>query len=163
VARVYALGGLVYGCSAQGGRRVRLGQTRTCLGTPRVGPVAVAGKFAAYGLQSCGVDTGQGSVLVRRLSDGAMLHDDAATVGRLGPESYSSVAAIVVKGDGAVAWVGMGASIIHHSRLLEVHKLDGGGSRLLDSGAGIDPRSLRLHGSALTWRDAKQTRSATLH
>jgi len=57
----------------------------------------------------------------------------------------------------------MGASIIHHSRLLEVHKLDGGGSRLLDSGTGIDPRSLRLHGSALTWRDAKQTRSATLH
>jgi hypothetical protein len=34
--------------------------------------------------------------------------------------------------------------------------------RLLDSGTGIVPTSLRLHGSTLSWRDGASTRTATL-
>ena len=125
-------------------------------------PVAVAGGLAAYGLERCGVDTGTGSVQVQRLSDGKVLHAAPATVALLGPESYRSVAAVVVRPDGAVAWIGTGVSIIRHSQDVEVHKLDRDGSRTLDRGAGIDARSLRLRGSRITWRHGGRTLSAML-
>jgi hypothetical protein len=46
--------------------------------------------------------------------------------------------------------------------LIEVHAAAGGHDSVLDSGAGIDPRSLKLHGSTLTWRHDGATRRATL-
>ena len=162
VARAYAASGIAYGCSSGGKKQIRLGEIRAHPGAPRVGPVVVAGYLAAYGLQRSGVDTGSGSVQVQRLSDGQMLQSVPATVTKLGPESYQSVAAIVLKPDGAVAWIGTGMSIIHRRQAVEVHKVDRHGSRMLDHGTGIGERSLRLHGSTVTWSHGGRTRSATL-
>jgi hypothetical protein len=163
VARVYVQGGAVYGCSDRTGRTTRLGQSRSCIATSRAGPAAVAGELAGYGLQTCGVDTGTAEVVVRRLSDGAVLRTQNATAGRRGPESYQSVGAIVVKSDGAVAWVGSAASIISHRAQLEVLAGDARGrTRVLDSGGAITPASLRLRGARLSWTDGGRTRSATL-
>jgi hypothetical protein len=164
VARVYSLGGQVYGCSGTTGKTVHLGRSSVCEGGDEIGPAAVAGELAAYGAAICGVDTGSASVVVRRLSDGKQLLSEPATTRPLGPESYQWVDSVVAKSDGAIAWIGVGNSIIGHGPLtVEVFRATAHGRALLDSGESVDPRSLRLHGSKLTWKDDGAARSATLH
>jgi hypothetical protein len=162
VARVYSLGGMAYGCSLGAAKSYNLGQRRTCLGAPLVAPVTVTGDLAAYGLESCGVDTGFTQVIVRRLTDGKQLRSSPATTGLLGPESYQSVDSLVLKGDGAVAWIGIGYSIIASHRDIEVQKTDAHGQRRLDSGSAVKLGSLQLHHSTLIWKHGRATRSATL-
>ncbi len=161
--RVYARGNAVYGCSMRGTRVFRLGQRVTCLGAARIDPVVVAGELAAYGSERCGVDTGSTLVIVRRLTDGKQLRAAPAT-SPPGVESFQFVRSLVLRGDGAVAWIGTGSSIVSHgSQKIEVHKAGRHGPVvLLDSGAGVRPSSLTLHGSRLTWRDGAGLRHATL-
>jgi hypothetical protein len=161
--RVFSQGAFVYGCSQRTGRRSRLGRSALCIGAARVGPVVVAGDDAAYGLERCGVDTGFTQVVVKRLTDGRELRSDAAITGPLGVESYETVASLVVKGDGSVAWIASGRSIVGKGPSpVEVHKHDARGLALLDSGSGIARGSLRLHGSKLTWKRGVALRSAIL-
>jgi hypothetical protein len=160
--RVYALHQVVYGCSLARGRSFRLGHASRALSESRVGPVAVAGDLAAYGLQSFGVDTVSTSVVVRRLTDGIQLKDRRATRA-VGPEAFQSVGSVAVLATGAVAWIGSEHSIVGHQSATEVHAAGSGGDHVLDSGPNIDPASLRLHGSQLSWVDGGATRHATLH
>ena len=159
--RVYALHQVVYGCSAARGRSFRLGHATHVIAEARVGPVAVAGDLAAYGLSSFGVDTVRASVVVRRLTDGTQLKQLAATKA-VGAESFQSVGSVVLRPDGAVAWIGTEHSIIAHRGATEVHEADAGGDHVIDSGSGIDAASLRLHGTALTWANGAVTHHATL-
>lgn len=161
-ARVYALHGDVYGCSVTTGVRTRLGTTASCIGAQRVGPVALAGQIAAYGLESCGVDTGSTVIVTRRLADGQTLVTLPALTGPVGPESYEMVGSLAVKSDGACAWIASARSIVRTLAETEVHRSEPGGFALLDSGAAIVPGSLRLRGSALSWRHGALLRSATL-
>jgi hypothetical protein len=62
-----------------------------------------------------------------------------------------------------VAWIGTEHSIVGHGSAIEVHAAGAGGDRVLDSGPKIDPASLRLHGSQLSWVDGRGIRHATLH
>ncbi len=158
---MYSLRQTVYGCSARTGRHFRLGNAAVCIGSPRVGPVTVTGELAAYGSEACGIDTGSGRVIVKRLSDGRQLSSDPATSLPLGPESYQTVTSIVLRAGGEVAWIAVGSSIARHRKDIEVHKHDRTGKRLLDSGTSIQPGSLRLHGSRLTWRHGSGTSDAT--
>jgi hypothetical protein len=160
-ARVYLSNGQVYGCTVVTGHSYHLGAGVRSIRQGRVGVIAVAGRYAGYGLSSFGVDTVSAQVIVRNLADGRILHDAAAT-SRILVESFQSIDSIVVKPGGAVAWISEVGSVISHNRYLEVHRLDSRGPALLDSGTGIVSRSLRLHGSTVTWRDGSVTRSATL-
>jgi hypothetical protein len=163
LARVYSLRGSVYGCSVKGHQSYRLGHASRSIREGRVGPVAAAGEAAAYGLTQYGVDTVSASVIVRRLRDGKQVRGLAATSKALGPESFESVDSIVVNRTGAVAWIAEGGSVISgHRREVEVDRADARGHSVLDSGAGIDSGSLRLHGSTISWRDGAATPSATL-
>jgi hypothetical protein len=153
----------VYGCSFAVGRSFRLGNVARSIREARVQPVAVAGNDAAYGLSSFGVDTIGTEVVVRRLTDGKRLREFPAT--RAGVvEGAQSVGSVVVRSDGAVAWIGVDRSIIGRGGAIEVHAADGSASadRVLDSGAQIVPGSLRLRGSTLTWTAGAATRHATL-
>ena len=154
----------MYGCSFSAGRSFRLGSTARALRETRVDPVAVAGHDAAYGVSSFGVDTVRTSVVVRRLADGKQLGEFAAT-GTGVVEGVGSVSSLVLKGDGALAWIGVARSLVGHGEAIEVHAADTSSSsadRLLDSGAQIAPGSLRLHGSTITWKHGAATRHATL-
>lgn len=163
VARVYSQHGRVYGCAAADHKSFRLGQASGTPDQKRVGPVALAGVEAAYGLTTSGVDTISAKVIVRRLTDGRVLHRHNAITGPQPAEFYEKVDAVVVKGDGSVAWTADGGSIISHWRRgRQVEKVDHTGQTLLDHGLGIRLRSLRLSGSQLTWRDGGTTRSARL-
>jgi len=162
-ARVYALGGSVYGCSERTGRRTHLGQTRSCIGTPRIGAVAVAGDLAASALQLCEVDTGRAQVIIRRLTDGRRLMSASAFTGAPPPESYTSVDSLVLRADGALAWIASASSIVRPTREREVHRWQHSGPSLLDAGVLIAPASLRLHGSLqVRWTDGGTLRTATL-
>jgi hypothetical protein len=133
-----------------------------CIRASRVAPVTLAGTLVAYGSVRCGVDTGSSQVVVRRLSDGQVMTRLPATTQPLGPESYQQVIDLVLKADGAVAWIATANSIVRHGRDIEVHKNDPGGSRLLDAGGAIGATSLVLSGSQLTWKHGAAVRRATL-
>ena len=173
-ARVYAWRGGVFGCSFAHRRSFRLGSTERSLREDAVSPVALAGSDAAYGRSNFGIDTVMSAVAVTRLTDGKQLADFAATsIGR--PEGVQSVASVVVKRDGAVAWIGTDHSLVARGRdVVEVHAVDAAAlpmpsvppsptaGRLLDSGPQVAPGSLRLHGSTLTWKHGAAVRHATL-
>lgn len=162
VARIYRVGDTVSGCSNRTGRRTALGYTN-------IGPhnrtrltlVRLAGVYAAFATSTFGVDTGSADVNVVRLSDGHRTTSTQA-VDQGMVESVQSVPSLVVRSDGAVAWIGEASSIIRHTKALEVHRIDRRGAMLLDSGTEIAPQSLRLQDSRLTWRDGSATRTSTL-
>jgi hypothetical protein len=163
VARVYSANGDVYGCSLGAKQSYRLGSAARSIRQGRVGPLALAGRDAAYGFTRYGVDTLSATVIVVRLSDGKQLHNSSATSKPLGPEFFQSVESVVVKSDGAVAWVAKAGSIISGRPAdVEVNRADARGALLLDSGGGINPTSLRLHDSIVSWRHGSATHSATL-
>jgi hypothetical protein len=164
VARVYVQGVGVYGCSRANSRTYTLGSSTVGPGQTRVVAVALAGPVAAYGLSTFGVDTVSATVVVRRLTDGKQLVQRPAFVGVLPPEFTVLVESVVVKRDGAVAWIVEGGSIISAEKTTEVVALSHGHERLLDSTAAgvIDPKSLRLRASKLTWTRGGAQRSATL-
>jgi hypothetical protein len=165
-ARIFSQAGNVYGCARGHGHNYLLGQASGTLVRPirqnRVGNFTLAGVDAGYSETLMGVDTLSAEVVVRRLDDGRTIHTASATTKPLGPEFFQSVLAIVVKADGAVAWVATGGSIIRHGKETELDRIDKRGETTLDGGAGIDARSLRLNGSRLSWRHGVATRSATL-
>jgi hypothetical protein len=74
---------------------------------------------------------------------------------------------LVLKADGAVAWIAtnfVGAGCTRPpGPAIEVRAHDRRGLRVLDSGTGVVPTSLHLSGSALRWVDGGHTRTATLH
>jgi hypothetical protein len=163
VARVYSQNKHVYGCAASDQKSFRLGQASGNLDRRRVGPLALSGVDAAYGLTTSGVDTISADVVVRRLTDGKVLHRQNAISGKLSAEFYEAVDAVVVKRDGSVAWTANGGSILSGKPpRRQVNRIDKSGYDLLDSHRNIRLHSLKLSGSKLTWRDGSATQSATL-
>lgn len=161
-ARVYSAEGNVYGCAVGSHHSYLLGASMHTIREGRAGPIAVAGRYAAYALTSFGVDTVSSLVIVRNLETGHKLRELAATTKVL-PESFQTVDGIVVKSDGAVAWIsGVTSVFAHGSAGLEVQRADSRGPAVLASSSSIDPDSLHLSGSTLTWRDGSRTRTATL-
>src|SRR5436305_553676 len=71
-------GGGGCGGSARSGRGCRPGASPAALGQGGVGPTALAGSNAAYGLTSRSVDTASAEVVVRHLTDGKVLHSAPA-------------------------------------------------------------------------------------
>lgn len=99
-------------------------------------------------------------LIVRNLRDGRMLHKvptgpstEAGVVGK-GPAT-----AMVLKRDGAIAWINGAESLPLH----EVIAVDRTGSRTLATGTGINTHSLRLRANVLTWRQNGRQRTATLN
>jgi hypothetical protein len=77
------------------------------------------------------------------------------------------VDSLVLKGDGAVAWIGTNFlaeafCLNPPAPAIEVRCHDRRGLRTIDTGNGIVPTSLRLSGSRLRWLSAGHARSATL-
>lgn len=101
-------------------------------------------------------------VVVRNLRTGQVLHrvptgmnekDHPKFVGD-GPTS-----AIIVKADGAVAWI---TDTVQSENRYQVHALDKTGERTLAVGSNIDPNSLALAGSTLYWTQGRKPESTPL-
>lgn len=161
VARVYASGGKAYACVARGTRSYELGMTGYSIGAPHIEAVRVAGRIAAYGLRTSGVDTGYATMNVIRLTTGTLLAQRPATT-RVGVEGFQSIDSLVLKSDGAVAWIATARSIGMPTFIRQLQRLDERGFRLLDFGPNVAAASLTLHGSILSWKRGPAVRSATL-
>jgi hypothetical protein len=123
-----------------------------------VGPVRVAGVLTAYGQTFYNYDTSEVEVVVRSLGDGKRISDDQAILISPGAEETDRVASLVLTTDGDVAWIAVSHSLLPSRVRIEVRS----GRKVLDSGRTIHPRSLKLHGSLLSWKHGSMTRTARL-
>jgi hypothetical protein len=101
-------------------------------------------------------------LIVRDLRTGRLLHrvptGRSPSANRIG---FGPAVAIMVRSDGAVAWIS-GADLGPSSRH-EVRAIDKSGSRVLASGLEIDPHSLVLRASTLSWRQGGKLSSTSLN
>ena len=161
-AVVFERRGVAYGCVGRAGRRFRLPVPSAPHATapPRPDEVVVSGPFAAYEVGSCVVDVCTSSVEVSDLRTGRLVKDLPAATGPGLPESAISVATIVLRPNGSVAWIALNGSVVRTpDATYEVHRADPR-PVLLDSGKSIRPRSLRLRGATLSWQHGGATRTA---
>jgi len=168
-AQVYStVEGEVYGCAYGTKRSYFLGLVPNCgsSGCSDVKREVLAGPTVAYEETSIGGVSSRESewrVVVRDLRTGRVLH--RVPTGTPSPPNPSFVgdgfaAAIVVKSDGAVAWIVQNG--VDPSEY-EVQAVDKTGGRLLAASADIDPSSLALAGSIVYWTQAGKPFSASLN
>lgn len=147
-----------YGCLYSGDRRVAFGLDgfdERGIGQS-LENFRLAGRYVAFG---CGGNLSGGcwvGVRVVDLRDGSERSPSLDT--SLGGSFGAGVGPsdVELKDNGSVAWIA-GVDKYH-----EVGALDINGQRLLDSGNRIQPDSLMIDGSTLTWRKGDQLRVATL-
>lgn len=99
-------------------------------------------------------------VIVRDLRTGRVLHRVPTGTKLAAHPKFvgrGETEAIVVKSDGAVAW------IAYDEQNYELHALDKAGERILAVGSNIAPHSLSLVGSTLRWRQGGEPESASLN
>ncbi len=165
----------IFGCAFRTGRTYKLGEApEPDYGGPGgasgVLNETLNGTVVAY-TESVYSGFGGGSdvVIVRDLRDGRVLHE--VPTGTQAPTSVPSapeppqvgigpVAALVVKADAAVAWIVATGRV---NGTYQVHAIDETGSRVLASGADIDPSSLALAASTLYWMQSGTAFSAKLN
>jgi hypothetical protein len=157
----------VYGC-AYGHRHVyRLGfpYEESATGSGGIRREVLTGTVVAYESSSSEGANGEGRstsiVVVRDLRSGRVLHE-VPTVTQTGPKVVGSgeAVALLIKSDGAVAWLNRAA---RQNGTYQVHALDKSGNRLVAGGPEIDPSSLALGGSTLYWTQAGVPMSAPLN
>jgi len=100
-------------------------------------------------------------IVVRDLRTGRVIHKVPTAETRFpGDVGNGGATQLVVKSDGAIAWI---VKTANEPTTTEVHAVDKTGSRLLASGGDIDPSSLALAGSTLYWTEAGKPMSAVLN
>lgn len=131
--------------------------------------LTLGGQFAAYEKFVSGTNrymntegTTEWRVVVRDLRTGRALHD--VPTGTPNPPNPKHIGdgettVIVVKSDGAVAWI---TDTVQSADRYQVHAVDASGERMLASGSDIDPHSLALAGSTLYWTDGGKAFSTVL-
>jgi hypothetical protein len=152
----------IHGC-AYGHRSYLLGTVPNCI-RPCGGPEQeiLGGPLVAYG-EASGDETERFyRVIVRNLRTGHVIRE--VPTGTPVPPSNAVVGAgpvtsIVLKSDGAVAWVLETGSPTTY----QVHAVDKNGSRILASSGDIDPSSLALAGNTIYWTQGSTAMSARLN
>jgi hypothetical protein len=164
-----------YGCSYADKRSYLLGHppAYSSSGGSGIKLETLAGPIVAFAETSASTRYGTDwLIVVRNLRDGKVLHS-VPTGTPIHPEpprteggitrqdvGIGLARAIVVKSDGAVAWI---VETDREEGYYQVHVLDGSGSRVLAEGPEIAPASLALVGSTLYWTQGGKPFSATLN
>ena len=158
-----------YGCVYGSRHRYELGMESNCIDVSigqcgGITNVVLAGSTVAY--EEFSSRSGVWWIIVRDLRNGRVLR--RLRTNTPGPvNTLGSVEALVLKSDGAVAWVAQAhlpTAIPNGPREYEVYAADATGeSRLLASGPGIEPASLALAGSTVYWTQQGHPVSAPLN
>jgi hypothetical protein len=163
-AVVYEAGIGVFGCAYGSRRSYRFGPTSygsATSGSGGTSPIVLAGPVVAY-------DTGTSSMFgrsveeiwVRNLRTGRLLHRmPNGSPGKPGDIGLGETTAIVVKGDGSVAWIVRAGAALGG---IQVRSVDKTGSHVLAVSPEVDPDSLALAGSTLYWTQGGKSMSAKL-
>ena len=144
----------VYGCLYSQNRRRFLGIEGDCDPGPTVSGLTVRGRYVALVESFCNIDSSDDYVVVRDLRTGAVKHRAVGAAGTPADtgEPSTLVRELVLSSTGSVAWIAdwkavSGSSTAHPNDDRQVRKLEPGspeGGTLLDSGLGIERRSLAL-------------------
>ncbi len=148
-----------YACLFSTNERVRLGPNAESieLTLPRV-----AGPYAAFAVADCPGANCYSTVAVRNLRNGRLVRNLDATKTPFGaPGETVHVTDLELKPSGSLGWLVQLSS--YTTRTIEVVAVDASGRRMLDSGSDVDPESLTLDGSTLSWQKGGVTQSATLN
>jgi hypothetical protein len=123
----------------------------------------LAGHIVAYVETQFGVDSGTSTLVVADVGTRHILRSlEAGSYADAGILDRRSVTRFVITTRGSIAWI---SEQTQHEQLVEVavHAAPSRGPVvLLDSGRDIDPSSLRLSGSTLSWSRAGSQRSARM-
>jgi hypothetical protein len=175
-------------CANRGRHSYALGPPMAALGVPQVNEgitsEALAGPILAYSKASAARAAGYafGFILVRNLRTGRVLHrTSTGSSNPPGETGADPATAIVVKRDGAIAWITqviedvplpqapcIGPNPCAAPLLFEpvthstIHALDRSGNRLIASATNIEPLSLTLKGDSLHWTRGGTPMSASL-
>jgi len=151
----------IYGCLFKRGAAVALITGKSEL--TRVGRVVLRGATVAFERDFMGVDFSDSSVSTLELATGHRTTFPSWTFGEPGlPESFYSVTDLALDAAGSAAWITRRTGVsgpVGYEVLGAPRK---GHAVLMDSGAGIDPRSLALGGGRLSWLNGGVRRSAAL-
>ncbi|MGA7705412.1 MAG: hypothetical protein WB998_11010 [Solirubrobacteraceae bacterium] len=155
--RTYSLGEISLGGTPEGGKGIEL--------------ETLGGSFVAYEYTLFSQGFKESLVIVRSLLNGHIIHRVPSGPSRL-PKSVGAgpLTTLVVKGDGAVAWIvesgreeaSAANHFVSHSEYT-IFALDKTGTRQLAAGKNIDPYSLGLVGSTLYWTQGVEPGSAVLN
>jgi hypothetical protein len=131
-------------------------------GSGGVLPIALAGPVVAYGAgKNFAFGHSFREIWVRNLRTGKLIHripnGSPAESGSIG---LGVTEAIMVKGDGSVAWIVRAGTALGG---IQVRSADKTGSHLLAASPEIAPESLALAGSTLYWTQGGKPMSATLN
>jgi hypothetical protein len=154
---------VAYGCAYAQGRSYRLGvvEGENCVGSETGGCggiklVTLAGSVVAYTEGTGSSSESINRIVVRNLRGGRILHrvpTGTRVHPRRGYVGSGLARALVVKSDGAVAWIAENDELtVEEATYYEVHRIDRAGSQVLASGNDINPFSLAL--SSNTYRGA---------
>ncbi len=163
--RVFRARGEVFGCRRSANRAYGIGHGGAeCQNSDLIDSAVVAGNFVALNVRTCSLTNSSSSVHLVNLRDGRGRFA-SAPLSTPGPESgYDAIRGMAVTAAGRLAWIGVrvarGAIVAAEVRRRRPDFSDQ--SVVLDSGTGIDPRSLRRAGSMLRWRHAGVARSAAM-
>lgn len=158
--------GYAYGCRRSADRAYRLGVVGECQNNDEVRQVEVSGRRAVVGLFSCSLYAAWWRVDLVNLRTGRREFTSAPfSLPPVGDATYDVLRRVVLTADGAVAWTAarQGAGGVPGG--VEVRRRRRGTTNravLLDSGADIDPDSLRRRGRTVTWTKSGARRSAQL-
>jgi hypothetical protein len=160
------------GCSYAHGKSYVLGEPPSSTadtgfhGTRRytlAGPIVAFEKFLSGNPQVAPVK--QHGIIVRDLRNGRVLQrlptGTPTTPAEPGDYGIGAATAIVLKSDGAVAWIVATAN--GKGGEFQVHAVDKSGSRVLAAGADVSQTSLALAGSTLYWTQGGKPYSAALN
>ena len=147
-----------FACSAKYGRHVPvLDDCCDQVGTPYAG---FNGDFAVVHSVFYGVDgEAAGGPEVWNLRTGKRLAS-AADVSEGGLSDSNEASQLLLQSDGRLAWIGTASGDPDLGKVVEVRTLVGKKAKTLDSGTGIDQRSLKVSGSTVTWTKDGVTKSA---
>jgi hypothetical protein len=172
-AQVYhATFGEIFGCASATKKLYLLGAVSSCgsSGCVEVEHETLVGSIVAYGRLSVAPYEHEWRVIVRDLRTGRVLHSvPTGTPVGASPSEGSLVGigpavAIVVKSDGAVAWIAENEIGPPRGPLeYQVHIIDKMGERTVAASSNIDASSLALAGSTLYWTQGGQPMSSTLN
>jgi len=155
----------VFGCRRSADRAYAIGDAGgECQNYDLVDGAVVGGNFVALNVRTCSLYGSQSSVALVNLRDGRIGFRSAPLSTPGSDSSYEAIRGMAVTAAGRLAWLGVR---VVRGALVEAEvrrRIRGtiGHSLVLDSGSGIDPRSLRRVGSMLRWRRDGVARSAAI-
>jgi hypothetical protein len=155
---------LALACLRSSNRAYVIGDPRECQNSAAIDSAVVAGTYAAINVRTCSLTHSDSGIGLVDLRNGHVVFSSYA-LARVSLESEAdAIRAMAVTPRGRVAWLALrrtGSSAL----TVEIRRRAHGPDRqsvLLDSSAGIDPRSLRRRGDRVYWTNAGIERSASM-